>query len=97
MAIVKRGNCEYQIDDSHVNEYLERGFSLLNDNGEIIQRNKPTTLAEYKAYAEMLSAQVKELEKECAALKIENSALSTSAERKSTDSDETSEKPKAKK
>lgn len=59
MAIVKKLNSELTIADSLVEEYLEMGYSLLDEKGNVVRKNKTT--------AEVVA----ELEKENTALKNE--------------------------
>lgn len=63
MAIVKRANVELRVPEERVKEYLEMGYSVIDSDGNVIQRCQPQTLEDYKRYARELEEQIAELQK----------------------------------
>lgn len=91
MALVRRGNCEYTIADGLVEEYLAKGYSLLDSTGKVIREKTPESIAEHKAKIEALEqanaelqAKNEELTKEIETLR----AAATSAPEKPGDAPE---------
>lgn len=63
MAIVKKSNVELIVAEDRVEEYLEMGYSLLDDDGKVVRKKKsPTEL-------------FIELQEKCINLENENKAL----------------------
>lgn len=71
MALVKRGNCEYTIADHLVEEYLAKGYSLLDEKGKVIREKTPVNLEDFKLQNAELKNKVASLEAENAALKAQ--------------------------
>lgn len=78
MNIVRRANVVLKVRDEEVDKYLARGFSLLNENGEVIRSATPNDLATFKeAYIrqskeiEELNSQIEELNSQIEELKAE--------------------------
>ena len=49
MKIVMKKNKQLKIPDEKLEEFLEMGYSRIDENGEVIIAGKATTLAGYKA------------------------------------------------
>lgn len=89
MATVEKGNVVLNIKDSEIERYLEAGFNVVNDKGEIIRKCIPTDIGTLrKAYVEHTN-RIKELEEEIAKLKAKKT--STSKTTKTTKSTTTPE------
>lgn len=43
MTKVKKGGCEYTVDDAVVDEYLSKGYSIIDARGNTIRTGSPTT------------------------------------------------------
>lgn len=75
MALVLKDNVELTVADTEVDAYLQRGYNLINEKGEVIKAatgGRNVTLAEYNALQEQLvkrDEEIKALRKEVAALK----------------------------
>lgn len=102
MALVKRGNCEYTIADHLVEEYLAKGYSLLDEKGKVIREKTPVNLEDFKLQNAELKNKVAALEAENLALKsqLEEAVPAKPAgekkpEKKEKPSKEVSEMPKA--
>ena len=46
---VRRANGERIVPDEKVAEYLEMGYSVLDDQGNVVKRPEPKTIPEFKA------------------------------------------------
>lgn len=75
MKIVMKKNKQLKIPDEKLEEFLEMGYSRIDENGEVIIAGKATTLAGYKAENNFLKAENVELKKEIENLKAENAKL----------------------
>lgn len=78
MTIVKKNNVELTIEDCLVNEYLEMGYSVLDDNGNVVRKNMTAserivdlnnTIDELKKENDALRNDISELVDEINALK----------------------------
>lgn len=78
---MRKANGERLVPFEKVTEYLEMGYSVLDDKGNVVQRPKASTVPELKA-------QVAELEKENAALKARLCELEAAQEAPKTEGDE---------
>ena len=76
MKIVMKKNKQLKIPDEKLEEFLEMGYSRIDENGEVIIAGKATTLAGYKAENNSLKA-------ENAKLKENNSGKDKDQEKKS--------------
>lgn len=63
MALVKRGNVELRVAENLVEEYLSKGYSLLDDNGNVVRKKIPVTIEDYKAQLAALEAENLEVKK----------------------------------
>ena len=75
MKIVMKKNKQLKIPDEKLEEFLEMGYSRIDENGEVITAGKATTLAGYEAENNSLKAENVELKKEIENLKAENAKL----------------------
>lgn len=76
MATVEKGNVVLDIKDSEIERYLDAGFNVINDKGEIIQECIPSDIGTLrKAFIEH-KARIKELEDEIAKSKAKKSSSS---------------------
>ncbi len=67
-TLMKKGNGERLVPDEKVAEFLEMGYSAIDDLGRVLIQAKPTTIADYKAL-------VSKLQQENAALQADYQQL----------------------
>ena len=77
---VRRDNVVLSIDEFQKERYLNRGFSVIDANGEVVEKTTPRTLAALKSTCgeqakqiEEMTATIKKLKAEIASLKKETS------------------------
>lgn len=68
MTRVKKGGCEYRVDDSVVEEYLAKGYSILDERGNTIRTGSPTTYSALLTENAELRQAIKRLESSNASL-----------------------------
>ena len=71
MNIVQRANVVLKVRDEEVDKYLARGFSLLNENGEVIRSATPNDLATFKEAYIRQSKEIEDLNLQIEELKAE--------------------------
>lgn len=71
MNIVQRANVVLRVRDEEVDKYLARGFSLLNENGEVIRSATPNDLATFKEAYIRQSKEIEDLNSQIEELKAE--------------------------
>lgn len=71
MNIVQRANVVLKVRDEEVDKYLARGFSLLNENGEVIRSATPNDLATFKEAYIRQSKEIEDLKEQIEELKAE--------------------------
>jgi len=71
MNIVQRANVVLKVRDEEVDKYLARGFSLLNENGEVIRSATPNDLATFKEAYIRQSKEIEDLNSQIEELKAE--------------------------
>lgn len=71
MNIVQRANVVLKVRDEEVDKYLARGFSLLNEDGEVIRSATPNDLATFKEAYIRQSKEIEELNSQIEELKAE--------------------------
>lgn len=77
MAQVQRGNVFLTIGDSEVEKYMAKGFSVVDEKGNVIRQSFPTELSQLqKAWSEHVEI-IKQKDEEIARLKAELEALKT--------------------
>ena len=62
MAIVIRGNCELTIADHLIGEYLKKGYSLIDDKGNVVQQADPQNIGDYQRLVKSLKDEVVKLQ-----------------------------------
>lgn len=65
MVIVKKGNIELRIDETHLNKYLEDGFDEIDKNGKVVKSATGGKSVSIKEYNKLL-AENAELKKKLA-------------------------------
>lgn len=85
MALMQRANVLLNVNDANIERYLAKGYSLVDNAGNIVQEAKPhdvtalteayikheQEIAKLKAENEKLTAQVKKLRKELKSKAVE--------------------------
>ena len=72
---VERGNVVLKIPEDTVQRYIDRGFSLLDENGNVIKTSIPNDVGTLqKAFVEQ-SEEIKKLKAELAKLKEQDAKL----------------------
>ena len=74
MAIMKKGNCEKVVDEDKVNEFIELGYSLLDEKGEVIKFGEPQSKDDFRTENKELKVQNEEL-------KVQNDEYATEIEK----------------
>lgn len=75
MIIVKKGNKEITVPEMQKTSYLAMGYSVLNENGEIVETGKATNLKDLKMENETLKAELIKVKDENKKLKSKNTKL----------------------
>lgn len=75
MARVERGNVVLNVEDDEVQHYLNLGYNLTDNHGNVIRRSIPTSLGELQAEYIRNTARIAELEDTVAKLTAENAEL----------------------
>ncbi len=79
---VMRDNVVLSIDDRQKERYLDRGYSVIDTNGNVVEQSEPKTLASLKtAYVEQ-KQQIKSLNEEIASLKAKIESLTSAKPKK---------------
>lgn len=97
MALMKRANREINVPENHVEEYLDKGYSLIDSNGTVLRASNPQTVEDFRGLVAALKGNIASLEaekatllEECESMKKQLKALdakisaSASAETKKT-------------
>lgn len=71
MAIVERGNVVLEIADDDIQRYLDKGYSVTNGNGVIIQRTQMLSVGELHQIIAEKDAEIEELKKQLQELTAE--------------------------
>lgn len=85
---VRKANGERVVPAEKAHEYLEMGFSILDDKGNVVERPAPTTIPEFRQQVAELKAEIRErdeiiekltaqIEQLTASDKVENTAEET--------------------
>jgi predicted nuclease with TOPRIM domain len=80
MPKVLKGNKQLTVAEEKVNEFLQMGYNLIDDEGKIVKAGQATTLKDIKAENDTLKAKYSELEKENEALKAQAADLTAQLE-----------------
>lgn len=81
MAIMKKGNCEKVVDEDKVNEFIELGYSLLDEKGEVIKFGEPQSKDDFRTENKELKKQNDEYAAEIKKLKEQIEKLNLAAEK----------------
>ena len=68
MARVERGNVVLDVEDDAIQHYLNLGYNLTDNKGNVLKRSVPTNLGELQAAYIKHTAEIEELEKTVAKL-----------------------------
>ena len=79
MVRVKLGGRELRIEDHAVAEFLKKGYSVIDDKGNVIHKGDVITFAQAVEENKALRAENEALEAEVLALRAENEALKAPA------------------
>ena len=80
MALMKRANREIKVPENLVEEYLEKGYSLIDEKGTIIKDSIPHTIGDYRELVASLRGKVEALEAEKKSLIEERDCLMANVE-----------------
>lgn len=75
MARVERGNVVLNVDDDAVQHYLNLGYNLTDNYGNVLKRSIPTSLGELQAAYVEHTTKIAELEDAVAKLTAKNAEL----------------------
>lgn len=75
MVIVIKKNKQLQVADEKLAEFIEMGYSQIDENGKVIQQGKANTIAAYETENNLLKVENTKLKKEIEKLKAENEQL----------------------
>lgn len=68
MALMKRANREINVPENHVEEYLDKGYSLIDSNGTVLRASNPQTIEDFRGLVAALKGNIASLEAEKATL-----------------------------
>ena len=88
MLIVRKANCERKIPEEKLNDFLELGYSLINEKGEVIQKSKANSKEDLRVAFNEAQTENSELRAEIEKLKVENDSLKAEIEALKKDGDE---------
>lgn len=77
MVIVIKKNKQLQVADEKLEEFIEMGYTQIDENGKVIKAGKVNTIAAYKTENNLLKVENTKLKKEIENLKAENEQLKT--------------------
>ncbi len=75
MVTVQKANKQLTIEEDALSQYLSRGFSQVDEKGNIVKKGEAKTLGDLKAENGTLKAEIDKLNNENKALKTENDNL----------------------
>lgn len=75
MPLMIKANCEKKVPEEKVGEFLELGFSLLDENGTVVKEGKPQNKNDFMRENATLKKDLATITKENYALVEENNAL----------------------
>lgn len=64
MALMKRANREINVPENLVTEYLDKGYSVIDSNGTVLQASNPQTIEDFRGLVTALKAKIEALETE---------------------------------
>lgn len=108
MALMKRANREINVPENLVAEYLDKGYSVIDSNGMVLQASNPQTIEDFRGLVTALKAKISSLEAEKASAVEDYMAVLKSNEclkkqieeinvQTSTDNSSEAKKPESKK
>lgn len=68
MALMKRANREINVPENHVEEYLDKGYSLIDSHGIVLKVSNPQTIEDFRGLVVTLKNKITSLETEKSAL-----------------------------
>lgn len=68
MALVERGNVVLEVEDDNVQKYIDKGFSVRDAEGNILQRALPNTVGELRKLVVAQQNEIEELQEKIKAL-----------------------------
>ena len=75
MALMKRANREIIVPEHLVGEYLDKGYSLIDDKGTILKDSNPQNVEDFRSLVSHLKDRITELESREGLLSTENTEL----------------------
>ena len=75
MALMKRANREIKVPENLVEEYLHKGYSLIDEKGTIIKESKPNTVGDYRELVASMRSKMEAFEEEKKTLIEERDSL----------------------
>lgn len=81
MALVKRNNCEITVPENRIEEYLQKGYSLIDPKGNVIRASMPQSIEDYKDLVASLNHQIRVKDARIAQLEAINRELKEQAAR----------------
>lgn len=75
MALMKRANREIIVPEHLVGEYLDKGYSLIDDKGTILKDSNPQNVEDFRFLVSHLKDRITELESQEGLLSTENAEL----------------------
>lgn len=68
MVLVERGNVVLEVEDDNVQKYIDKGFSVRDAEGNILQRALPNTVGELRKLVVAQQNEIEELQEKIKAL-----------------------------
>lgn len=68
MALVRYKNCERDVPECSVEEYLARGYSLIDEKGHVLKDSLPQNVTDYRELVIRLNKQIAEKDEQIGAL-----------------------------
>ena len=75
MVLVVKGNTEFTIPEEKIEEYINMGYSLIDNDGTVIRTGRPKTADDFNHVISELTAEVKKLTADNRVLTEENKKL----------------------
>ena len=71
MTYVKRANVVLEVKEESIQHYLDLGYDVLDEQGNVVMKAIPSDLGELRKFYVDGNARIKELEAECEEVKAE--------------------------
>lgn len=75
MALMKRANREINVPENLVEEYLDKGYSLIDSDGTVLKASNPQTIEDFRGLVASLKDKTESLEAEKATMLEEREAM----------------------